>query len=91
MKRVRIRSAEELDALPEGEWVEVVGGMNVRFIDETLRPQKDKLVVPLSKAAAAQFAPRRGERLTARVSKGKLIVERHGPTRRRSRPRKRAA
>jgi len=78
MKRVRIKSAEDLEALPEGEWVEVVGGMRHRFVDETIRVEKGSLIVPLSRELRREFKPSPGEPLEARVRNGKLVVKRRG-------------
>jgi len=76
MKRVRIKSAEDLETLPEGEWVEVAGGMRHRFVDETIRVEKGSLIVPLSRELRREFKPKPGESLEARVRSGNLVVKR---------------
>jgi hypothetical protein len=76
MKRVRIQSVEDLEALPEDEWVEVVGGMKFRWAKEPMHVEGRKLVVPLPAGVRRQFRPKKGEVLRARLSNGDLIVER---------------
>jgi hypothetical protein len=76
MKRVRIRSAEDIDNLPEGEWVEVVGGLNAKFTYPPIRVENGDLVVDLPKDVQHRFGKGRGDELRARISKGSLIVTR---------------
>lgn len=76
MKRVRIRSAEDLDALPEGEWVEVVGGMKFTSVYGPFRVDEDKLVVELPEHVQKRFKRRSDQELHARITKGELIVTR---------------
>jgi hypothetical protein len=89
MRKVRIRSMEDFDALPEGEWFEVRGGMKRKAGRAAIRIEDDHLVVPLPREVQAQFKASRGERLEARVSKGTLIVRHKAGkgTRRRARTR----
>lgn len=63
MKRVKVKNWEELDALPEGEWVEVVGGLDLEVIDLTTR-KKGAAVTIRPKASAA-----RGPQRVSRRSK----------------------
>ncbi len=76
MKRVRVRSMEEFRALPEGEWVEVIGGMKWSVPDEPVRVEKGKLVVDLSKGVRKAFKAKPGETLEAEISGKSLVVTR---------------
>jgi hypothetical protein len=77
MKRVKIRSVEDFEALPENEWVEVVGGMKVTWVEDTTVSVKGrKLVVPLPEVARKNFKRKKGEALRARIEGSDLIVER---------------
>lgn len=84
MKRVHIQSVEDLEGLPEDEWVEVVGGMRFRWANAPIHMEGRKLIVPLPSKVRKQFRPRKGEVLHVRLTKGSLVVER--ATARRSKP-----
>jgi hypothetical protein len=89
MKRVRIQSVEDLEALPEQEWVEVVGGMKFRWANAPMRVEGPKLVVPLPANVRKQFKARKGESLRATVTKSELIVVHSNALKPRQRSRKR--
>lgn len=91
MRKVRVRSMEDYDALPEGEWVEVVGRMKWDVPDPGIRVENGLLIVPLSRDVEAQLKPRSGEKLWARVSRSKLIVERKSESKAPGRRKKPAA
>ena len=76
MKRVRIRSVEDLEALPEDEWVKVIGGINAKWVEEPeIEVDGETLIVPLPPRIRRQFKLGKGEVLQARISRGNLIVE----------------
>ncbi len=66
MTKRRIRSAEDLEALPEGEWVEVAG-MDVEWVEEPPRGRSARVVIPLDPNIASSLSPRSGEVLEARL------------------------
>ncbi len=66
----------EFDALPEGEWVEVIGGMKWSIPEEPVRVEKGKLVVDLSKGVRKAFKAKPGETLEAEISGQSLVVRR---------------
>lgn len=78
MKKVRIQSVEDLEALPSNEWVEVEGGMKFRWAKGPKRPQGRLLVVPLPPKVRKQFGAREGEILDVRLSNNNLLVTRKG-------------
>ena len=78
MKKVRIQSVEDLEALPADEWVEVEGGMKFRWGKGPKRVQGRLLVVPLPPKVRKQLGAREGEVLNVRLSKHNLIVTRRG-------------
>lgn len=91
MKRVRIRSMEDLEALPEDEWVEVIGPMIAKPRRRGIRVEDGRLIVPLAKDLAAQIRPRKGERLRATMTKSELTVVRRNAKKPRQPARKRAS
>ena len=86
MKRARVRSIEEFRALPEGEWVEVIGGMKWNVPEDAVRVEDGDLVVRLPPRVRKEFKAKPGEPLHARLS-GKSIVV----TRKRSKRARKAA
>jgi hypothetical protein len=78
MRRVKIQSFDDLMGLPEGEWVEIPDGLDFESVyPGTVRIARDRVVVELPEGAAERLRPGRSETLTARLSKGRLIIERH--------------
>jgi hypothetical protein len=75
VRRAKIESVADLEALPEDEWVFVPGGIQVDFEYEGFRVEGQSLRIRLPQSVARRFRPRRGARLTARISRGELIVE----------------
>jgi len=67
MKRVRAKSWQELDSLPEGEWVEVVGGLDIEVTDATGQSGEERIVIPLKPSDARRLRPGKGEVLEARL------------------------
>ena len=76
MKLRQIRSWEDLEALPEDQWVEVEEGMDVKFIDRTSRGAGAHVEIPLKPAVARSLAPSKGEVLEATVRGNRLILVR---------------
>jgi hypothetical protein len=71
MKPKRITSWEELEALPEGKWVEI-RGIDFDIQDETRTRRAVRVVIPLSPDEAKRLTPRTGEVLEAHV-KGRSL------------------
>jgi len=81
MRKVRIRSMADIDALPEGEWVEVPDGMKWLVPEKYRRPANREVVIPLPRGAKKKLNARAGDVLEARVS-GESIVVTPKPTKR---------
>ncbi len=90
MKPKRIRTWEELQALPEGQWVESAG-LDFEVVDRTTRPARQaaasksyvgragsapRIVVSLEPEIARYIRPRRGEVLEVSLQGRSLEVER---------------
>lgn len=85
MRRVRLRSWADFDALPEGEWVEVVGGMPVTFTYEThLKAESGRLLLRIPTSVRKRFKLREGEDLHVSFANGTLVARRRA--KRRGRP-----
>lgn len=76
MKRVKASTWEELDALPEGEWVEVVGGLDVVSVEGRGRGRTSHYTMALDPEIARHLRPRSGEILEARLRGRKLELTR---------------
>lgn len=77
MRKVKIRSVEEMMALPEGEWVEVPDGPDLEVSYQgSVRVGRDRLTVELPEGAGADLRPWTRGPLRARTLNGKLILER---------------
>lgn len=66
-------------ALPEGEWVEVIGPMKWCVPDEAFRVEKGKLVIQLPQGVRKALKAKRGESFEARLSGKSLVVTRRRP------------
>ena len=75
VREVRIDSMEDLEALPEDEWVVARGGINVPFDYTEYNRSRRSLRIRLPPAVLRELRPRRGRQLKARISKGELVVE----------------
>jgi len=75
VRKVRVDSVADLEALPEGEWVVAPAGINVPFEYEPIRMSGRSLRIRLSPSMLRRLRPKRGRRLTARISGGELVVE----------------
>lgn len=81
MRRVKAKTWEDLDALPEAEWVEVVGGLDIEVFDRTTGGLSARVVIPLKPADARRLKPRRGEVLEATLRGRNLELVRRKPGR----------
>lgn len=76
MRREKVESAEDLFALPQGEWVHLPEGIRAEFVDDDVKVEGGRLSIALPARAAKRFRLSSGERLLARYSRGRLVVER---------------
>ncbi len=75
VRKAKIDSVADLQALPEDEWMFVPGGVHVEFEYEGFRVEGRSLRIRLPQSVIRRFRPRRGARLSARISDGELIIE----------------
>ena len=69
MRKVEIESMEDLEALPEDEWVEVPEGLHAKFVYSIDR-ENNKLTIVLPE----EIAKRIGNRLFASFDEGKIVI-----------------
>ena len=69
MRKVENESVEDLEALPEDEWVEVPEGLHAKFVYSIDR-ENNKLTIVLPE----EIAKRIGNRLFASFDEGKMVV-----------------
>ncbi len=74
MRKVRIRSMADIDALPEGEWVEVPDGMRWLVPKGFVRKADREVVIRLPRGATKKLNARPGDVLEAQVSGESIIV-----------------
>lgn len=74
MRRVRLRSKEDWDALPEGEWVEVAkGGWRPTIVyHASLEFRKRIMIVHLSEIPRSSL--KEGETFQAQVRDGRIVL-----------------
>jgi hypothetical protein len=77
MRKVKIESVADFDALPEGEWVEVPDGLKVELVfgKEWDDGNGDRLVINVPRDIARRIKGMKGRRLKARFTGRRLIVE----------------
>lgn len=75
VKKARVDSIEDLEALPEGQWVEVPGGINVEFDYGRFEPEGKALRIRLPRGVARRLKAKPGARWRARISGDDLILE----------------
>ena len=75
MKRIRVRTAEDFQALPEGEWFSVPEGTPVRHTFAAFRVEHGKLHIAVPKKILSQFKAAKGRTFRARFRGRDLIVE----------------
>ena len=71
MVHKRIRTLAELQALPEGKWIEI-DGMDIEFVTSPKRRASKRVLIPLEPSVAKRLVTSKGEVLEARV-KGKNL------------------
>jgi hypothetical protein len=93
IKPGRIRTFEDIMALPEGEGSEVPEGLELDVVyDDYITVYRDQIVLPLPPSVARRFCGRGGLRLGAWVEGSNLIIDRQAPaTPKRGAKRRRAA
>ncbi|MCW3134109.1 MAG: hypothetical protein N2V78_07275 [Methanophagales archaeon] len=69
MRKVKIESVEDLEALPEDEWVEVPEGLHAKFVYSIDR-ENNKLTIVLPE----EIAKRIGNRVFASFDEGKIVI-----------------
>jgi len=74
MARRKVHTFDEFLASTPTEWEELPNGIRLSAKDDAVKVGPDRLIIDLPGRVAREFRPR--ERLTARVSRGQLIVER---------------
>jgi len=68
MRRVKIESMEDMESLPEGEWVEAPVGLHAKFVYSVDR-ENNKLTIALPE----EVAKRIGDRLCATFDEGRSL------------------
>jgi hypothetical protein len=85
MKVKRITTREQLEALPEGEWVEVEEGMEHETIDLTAKRRPARVEISVTSEQARALCPGPGEVLEASIRGRKVeLVRRTSRSRKRS-------
>ena len=69
MRKVKIDGMEDLESLPEEEWVEVPGGLHAKFVYSVDR-KNNKLTITLPEEVAKKI----GDRLCATFDEGKIVI-----------------
>ncbi len=69
MRKVKIEGIEDLESLPEDEWVEVPEGLHAKFVYKIER-ENNKLTIVLPEDIAKKI----GNRLFASFDEGKIII-----------------
>lgn len=73
MRRVKIETAEDLEALPEGEWVHVPGGIKADWYWPDGTPMDPASDINLPEAVARDLRRKHGRRFPATLRGKKLI------------------
>jgi hypothetical protein len=69
MRKVRIETMEDLESLPEDEWIEVPEGLHAKFVYSIDR-KDNKLTITLPE----EVAKRIGNRLSTSFKEGKIVI-----------------
>ncbi len=69
MRKVKIESMDDLEALLEDEWVEVPEGLHAKFVYSVDR-ENNKLTIVLPEEIAKKI----GKRLFASFNEGKIVI-----------------
>lgn len=71
IRSVKIESVEDIEALPEGEWVHVPDGMKVKIVyDDGVLERPKTATGPVRTRAASGLAPKRTTSTAGSKSKG---------------------
>ena len=68
-RKVKIESMEDLESLPEEEWVEVPEGLHAKFV-YSVDHENSKLTITLPEEVAKKI----GKRLCASLVEGKIVI-----------------
>ena len=69
MRKVKIENIEDMESLPENEWVEVPEGLHAKFVYRIERENNIlKIVLP------EDIAKKMGNRLFASFDEGKIVI-----------------
>lgn len=69
MRKVKIESMEDLESLPEDEWVEVPEGLHAKFV-YSVDSVNNKLTITLPEEGAKKI----GNRLCASFDEGRIVI-----------------
>jgi hypothetical protein len=87
MRKVRIRSMEDLKALPEGEWLEAVDGLRWNAPHPTrMEATRRRVDIEVPESVRAEFPFREGEELKASLRGSVLTVRRATPAKGKRKP-----
>ena len=75
MKHIRVRTAEDLESVPEGEWFFVPEGTPVTHSFEGFEVKDGKLHISVPREVVRKFGSVRGRRLRARLQGNDLVIE----------------
>ena len=68
---MKVETMEDLESLPEDEWIEVPEGLHAKFVHSIDR-ENNKLTITLPE----EVAKRMGDRLSAYFKDGKIVIKR---------------
>ncbi|HJH27298.1 MAG TPA: hypothetical protein C5S37_11165 [Methanophagales archaeon] len=66
---MKVETMEDLESLPEDEWIEVPEGLHAKFVHSIDR-ENNKLTITLPE----EVAKRMGDRLSAHFKDGKIVI-----------------
>jgi hypothetical protein len=69
MRKMKVETMEDLESLPEDEWIEVPEGLHAKFVHSIDR-ENNKLTITLPE----EVAKRMGDRLSAYFKDGKIVI-----------------
>ena len=69
MRKMKVETMEDLESLPEDEWIEVPEGLHAKFVYSIDR-EDNKLTITLPE----EVAKRIGNRLSASFMEGEIVI-----------------
>ena len=69
MRKMKVETMEDLESLPEDEWIEVPEGLHAKFVYSIDR-EDNKLTITLPE----EVAKRIGNRLSASFKEGEIVI-----------------